>query len=170
MSTPSLSVSAPLPTADRLAPTLASTGLFSRLNAAVPRVAAARFSEAEIPALRAFLAEAERLCRPARPEVVVLHVERLNRHYPAPGLDEAAQAARWEDWIEDFADVPEDVLVAACRTWRRSSARFAPSPGQLLATIGGEDHWGRRRAVYARRAREVLALVIGESATESFVH
>lgn len=63
----------------------------------------------------------------------MFHVGKLVLHYPQPSLPEGANASRWDDWFDDFADIPADILAAACRDWRRSDSRFSPSPGQLLA-------------------------------------
>jgi hypothetical protein len=120
---------------------------------------AARFSDSDAAALRAYVAEARRLTVPAEPTSIVAHVERLGLHYPQPRLEPAHHALRWDDWLEDLADVPEDVLIAACRIWRRSNERFAPSPGQLLAQVGGRRHWGLTRQIFLRRALEVQALL-----------
>ena len=38
-----------------------------------------------------------------------------------------------EDWLEDLAHLPEDVIDAACAGWRRAENKFAPTPGHLLA-------------------------------------
>lgn len=59
-------------------------------------------------------------------------IEGLRLHYPAQKLNEREAELVAADWLEDFAHVPLDVLEQACRHWRRSPARFAPSPGQLL--------------------------------------
>jgi hypothetical protein len=86
-------------------------------------------------------------------------LEGLFLHYPARALSLAESAVIWADWVEDLCDLPEDVLSSACRMWRRSSERFAPSPGQLLAKVGGPKHWGLERRAFVRRAIEVLAIV-----------
>jgi len=88
-------------------------------------------------------------------------LEALFLHYPARALSQAEHGLIWADWIDDLADVPVDLLASACRMWRRSSERFAPTPGQLLAKVGGERHWGLVRATLARRAQTVLDLVEG---------
>lgn len=160
----SLTVAAPptkaLPSADNPAPSLACEPLHWRLSAGVAREAAATMGPGDLPALRAYIAEAERVNRPAREEEIAAHVERLRLHYPATAnMGETAQALAWEDWFSDLGDVPPDVIEAACVAWRRSDARFAPSPGQLMAKVGGANHWGKARLLYERRARDVLRLI-----------
>ncbi len=86
-------------------------------------------------------------------EEITLHVGKLILHYPQPSLPVESNASRWDDWFDDFADVPPDVLAAACRDWRRSDAKFAPAPGQLLKLCIGS------RAVFAKRAAEAIALL-----------
>ena len=119
---------------------------------------------ADLPELQAYKAEAERICVPITPRALIRHLEALFLLYPARDMTEAENSIVWAAWIEDFADVPEDILVVACRTWRRSAERFAPSPGQLLAIIGGEAHWGKTRQRYADRAATVLEFLINKTA------
>lgn len=128
-----------LPSKDDPAPTLTSRELHKRLQIAVPHelVRAKVVTQADLPALRSYRDEAVRLCAPATEEQIMFHVGKLALHYPQPDLAEGANKSRWNDWFDDFADVPEDVLAAACRDWRRSPSRFAPSPGQLLELCVG---------------------------------
>lgn len=39
----------------------------------------------------------------------------------------------FEDWADDVADIPQDVLASACAQYRRSEARFMATPGQIRA-------------------------------------
>ena len=116
---------------------------------------------ADVPALRAYIDEAERLARPASEAEMIVLLERLFLHYPAPVHSDAANAMRWLDWLDDFGDMPPDVLAAACREWRNGDNRFAPAPGQLKALVGGKDHWGKMRVAYLERAQAVLAILEG---------
>lgn len=75
----------------------------------------------------------ERSLTPAEPKAAAVLIEGLRLHYPAQKLNESEAELVAADWLEDFDHVPLDVLEHACRRWRRSPARFAPSPGQLLA-------------------------------------
>lgn len=114
----------------------------------------------DLPALRSYVLEAQRLAEPAKDRLVVQVLEGLFLHYPARNLSVEEAAVLWADWIRDFRDVPEDLLRAACDGWRRSAERFAPSPGQLLAQIGGSNHWGRLRLHLLARAAETLRLTL----------
>jgi hypothetical protein len=78
-------------------------------------------------------------------------IEGLRRHYPAQPLD----ADGWGDWYDDFADVPPDIIAAACRDWRRSDNRWAPTPGQLLALCVD----AKIRKHLSRRAEEAITLL-----------
>jgi hypothetical protein len=124
-----------LPTEQDTVPTLTSRALHSRLleGPAHELVRHGRLTEADLPALRDFHAECRRLLVGSSAEVVTMQVGKLSLHYPQPSMDENANATRWEDWFDDFGDIPADILESACRAWRRSDNRFAPSPGQLLA-------------------------------------
>jgi hypothetical protein len=59
-------------------------------------------------------------------------MERLFAHYPRPDLPESAAATRLDDWYDDLEGLPLPVIEATARDWRRSNARFAPTPGQFL--------------------------------------
>ncbi|MNL27165.1 hypothetical protein D3C87_1487370 [compost metagenome] len=37
-----------------------------------------------------------------------------------------------DDWYDDLEGLPLQVIEATARDWRRSNARFAPTPGQFL--------------------------------------
>jgi len=82
---------------------------------------------------RALMAEMDRLSMPARPDEIALLVERLASHYPASPRDEVGDRMVAEDWMEDLAEFPADILKAACAQYRRSTARFMATPGQILA-------------------------------------
>ena len=60
-------------------------------------------------------------------------ITRLIGHYPQHTLADDIRAGIAEDWLEDLAHLPEDVIDAACAGWRRAENKFAPTPGQLLA-------------------------------------
>lgn len=148
------------PTEGQPSPTLAAMALHSRLFAELPAKVARTITRQDLPALRSYVLEAQRLTKPATDRLIVRVLEGLFLHYPARNLSTEEAAVLWGDWVEDFADVPEDLLRSACDGWRRSSERFAPSPGQLLAQIGGSNHWGHVRASLLKRAAEVLRLAI----------
>lgn len=152
---------AKLPEADSRHPRLEGLELHSRLLNSVPREVAKRMTAEDIPALRSYLSEAKALARPVGETEAIRTLEALFLHYPARALSQAEHGLIWGDWIDDLADIPADMLASACRMWRRSSERFAPSPGQLLAKVGGSKHWGLERKAFVRRAEEVLSLVEG---------
>jgi hypothetical protein len=148
---------AALPTEADTEPTLTSRELHSRLVADVARGLVGRrtLSAEDLPALRDYRDECRRLLRGSSPETITMCVGKLSLHYPQPSMDENANATRWGDWFDDFAETPPDILEAACRDWRRSDARFAPSPGQLLAKCFGT----RFRETLQRRASECIELL-----------
>lgn len=148
-----------LPTQACRSPSLEGLALHSLLLSAVPREVARTMTAADVPALMSYLSEARRLARPVDETVAIQMLEALFLHYPQRSLKPEESAVIWADWCDDLADVPPDVLAAACRIWRRSSERFAPSPGQLLAKVGGSRHWGTERHVWLKRAADVLDIV-----------
>lgn len=88
------------------------------------------------------------------PQIIAL-VGRLSLHYPQPALNEDANADRWADWCADLRHLPADIIAAACRDWRQSPAKYAPTPGQLLENCGGL----RMRKILLQRAEDAIALL-----------
>lgn len=113
---------------------------------------------ADMPSLIQICDELQDSLRPASRTEIVRHVGALSLHYPQPDLPEAAHATRWDDWLSDFAEVPADILEAACRDWRRSAERFAPSPGQLLEKV----KWIAYRKSMLTRAQMAISRLRGE--------
>ena len=70
---------------------------------------------------------------PAKPARAARLITRLIGHYPQQAVSDDIRAGIAEDWLEDLAHLPEDVIDAACAGWRRAENKFAPTPGQLLA-------------------------------------
>lgn len=120
------------------------------------KVRAGSIAEADRPALEA-MAEAERaLTAAAAPHVIVARLEALFRHYPASG---GGGTTVWKDWLEDVGHLPDHVLADACRKWRRSDARFAPSPGQLLKLVDPDYLYRRKLAELAIKALDTARKV-----------
>lgn len=116
------------------------------------------FTKADLPAVKAYAKEAARLMLPAPDAEAVKMLDRLFKHYPQTHLHESEHADRWDDWLDDLEDVPLDVLDMACTRWRRSTQRFAPTPGQLLDKVS-EILFARK--VFAKRAAELAELLEG---------
>jgi hypothetical protein len=149
----------PLPTAADPVPTLTCMALHSRLICGLPKEVARTLTQDDLPALRVYWEEAKRLLQPASTTAIVKHLTRLSWHYPQPDLPQEALVSRWGDCIEDFKDIPEDLIDAACILYRNSTAQFAPTPGRLKEMIGGENYWGRARQLYERRARQLIEIL-----------
>jgi hypothetical protein len=89
----------------------------------------------DLPVLRE-MAEIEEACLVGvTPKTMVTLLEALFQHYPPRQLSEGGEKQVWRDWADDVGHLPPAVLAAACRAYRRSAARFAPTPGQLLALV-----------------------------------
>jgi hypothetical protein len=97
------------------------------------RIKAGEFTTEQVPALRQLEAELEPACRPASVLEIAAVVERLFAHYFRPDMPDSAAANRLDDWYDDLDGLPVDVLQATARDWRRSDAKYAPTPGQFLA-------------------------------------
>lgn len=78
------------------------------------------------------LATIEGSLQAAPAEVIVMALERLATHHPQPDRDEIGWKMWAEDWVEDLAGVPEDVLLAACADWRKKPKPFMPKAGELI--------------------------------------
>ena len=94
-----------------------------------------------------------KLLEPARPPQIAGHMARLANHYHATPRGEAAAECYAEDWLEDLAHLPDDIIEAACVHWRRGANKFMCSPGELLAHANEILKW---RKFYADRAESVL--------------
>jgi len=93
------------------------------------------------------------LCKPATPKEIAGRIEALTVHYWDRQRDEASSRIYVRDWVDDMGEVPADILEAACVAWRRSDARFMPTPGQLLKLAGEIQYW---REFYLQRAIRLL--------------
>jgi len=89
----------------------------------------------DLPLLRQMEAVEQLAMVPVEPRGMVALLEALFQHYPPRQLSEGGEKQVWKDWAEDVGHLPPAVLAAACRAYRRSAARFAPTPGQLLALV-----------------------------------
>lgn len=148
-----------LPTPQNPAPTVDNEPLLRSLLSGgllTDKIRDAGITAADLPTLTSIAARLAEAMRPAPPVLIAPTLERLFAHYPVTDLSEASHRTRWRDWLDDFADVPADVLEAACRDWRRSPERFAPSPGQLLALAKPYLDAQQVRATYVSRAINIL--------------
>lgn len=83
-------------------------------------------------------------------------IERLAGHYWRPDRDEFASAAWAADWVSDIGHLCPLVIEETCKQWRRSPARFMPTPGEFLEIA--ERIALNKRGELARCA-DVLALL-----------
>jgi hypothetical protein len=123
---PTPSVPVPSVTNQRLLRSLPGAGLFR------DRVKQGEFSPDDLPALRVLEAELVVANEPAKAWDAAAVIERLFAHYPRPDLPDSAAATRLDDWYDDLEGLPLPVIQATARDWRRSAAKFAPTPGQFL--------------------------------------
>lgn len=146
----------PTPTAQDPVPTLSCRPLHGLLLGATPRAVAAGWGPTQTPELREYLAEVKQLSQPASRNEILAVITRLLVHYPVPQMDERLSELRMEDWCADLSLVPLDCLEYAAAAWRRSTARFAPTPGQLLDKL---PPWYELRRVMLDRASRVMEIV-----------
>lgn len=129
----------PLPTPSHPVPSATNQPLLKSLLAGGfyrHRLKAGDFTTESLPALKAFVEEVSPSCQPATLLEVAAIIDRLFAHYPRPDLPAHVAANRLDDWYTDLEGLPRDVLEAAARDWRRSEAKFAPTPGQFLEKTG----------------------------------
>ena len=96
------------------------------------KISAGTFTTSDLPALKALVAEVSPTCQPATLLEISAVIDRLFSHYPRPEMPQHVAENRLDDWYTDLEGMPRDVLEATARDWRRSDARFAPTPGQFL--------------------------------------
>lgn len=95
---------------------------------------------------------------PAALDAGMTMVEKLRSRYWRGVELPDVQTELDEEWIDDLAEYPQDLLELAARRWRRSDAGYAPrSAGQLMASVK-QDYADR---VYLRRAAH-RAIACGE--------
>lgn len=94
--------------------------------------------------------------RPATQTQFAVILEKLWLHYPEHRLDAAEQKLVKQDWWRLMGHLPADILQAAADAYVLSPARFAPTPGQLLALVVKPMSY---RKALADRARETLELI-----------
>lgn len=82
---------------------------------------------AEIEALTEELEEVD-------PREVAVAIRKLLAHYGAQAPTDPKLLTEWaSDWIADMLGVSSKAFNAAVTSWRQSTERFRPSPGQILA-------------------------------------
>ena len=86
-----------------------------------------------LPAMASLAAEAAALMVPARAAMIVEAASRLMTHYSRRALSDVQGRAWAEDWVEDLDDLPEDIVTASCRAYRRSGQIAAPTSGTVLS-------------------------------------
>lgn len=65
-------------------------------------------------------------------------VARLMNHYWTADDHPAMRQAQAEDWLEDLAELPPEVVAAACREWRQSSHK-RPTPHDIRSLAIAEQ-------------------------------
>ena len=97
---------------------------------------------------------------PATEDEVAICVERLRANYTEfEELEEALIAMVVDDLLDDLSGYPRKFLIEACRRWRNSPAKRAPTAGQLKEMVAKEfdDVWANAVMVrVALRAYELL--------------
>lgn len=124
-----------LPTRDNPLPNVANQQLCASLRAGgllADRLRRGDFKASDTPALKSLQTEVEASLTPITQTELASHLERLFAHYPQVVMTDSQLEGRWGDWFDDLGNLPADIIAAGCRDWRRSSERFAPTPGQLL--------------------------------------
>lgn len=124
-----------LPTPSHPVPSVTNQQLLKSLLAGGhyrDKISAGIFTASDLPALKTLVAEVSPSCQPATLLEIAAIIDRLFSHYPRPDMPSHVAANRLDDWYTDLEGIPRDVLEATARDWRRSDARFAPTPGQML--------------------------------------
>ena len=103
-------------------------------------------------------AEALAFLTPAQDSEIAVLIERLRANYPEfDDLPETVLELTVEDLINDLEGFPATLLHEACKRWRNSEARRAPTAGQLKALVAKELRAAERVAELAANAMTMLA-------------
>ncbi len=124
----------------------------------VPPVA---LSEVEASALPDALAKFAQLLEPAHPDAARELLSRLAMNLRLEAMPEKAWRMHLDYFVADLGDVPEDLIAAACRLWRRRE-KFWPTISEFLALV--EPELARRRRTLRRL--QVLARVASDPAPD----
>ena len=103
---------------------------------------------------RAALVSVDPALTPASPDQLRAILGRLRLHYGMPDLTPQQFTLFWQDYADDLAHVPADVLEQAAIGWRRKvpAEKYFPKPADLLTIIRSQRVFEER----ARRARDKL--------------
>jgi hypothetical protein len=103
---------------------------------------------------RAALVSVDPALTPASPDQLRAILGRLRLHYGMPDLTPQQYTLFWQDYADDLAHVPADVLEQAAIGWRRKvpAEKYFPKPADLLTII-------RSQRVFEERARRAALKV-----------
>lgn len=109
---------------------------------------------AKLSPYRAALVAVDPSLTPASPDQLRAILGRLRLHYGMPDLSPEQYRLFWQDYADDLAHVPADVLEQAAIGWRRKvpAEKYFPKPADLLTIIRTQRVFEER----TRRAREKL--------------
>jgi len=101
---------------------------------------------------RAALVSVDPALTPASPDQLRAILGRLRLHYGMPDLTPQQYTLFWQDYADDLAHVPADVLEQAAIGWRRKvpAEKYFPKPADLLTIIRSQRVFEER----TRRARD----------------
>ncbi len=120
-----------------------------------------KLSEAEALALNGALPRFAQLLEPAQPDVARALLSELAMNVRLEEMPEEVWRMHLDTFVADLGDVPEDLIVEACRLWRRRE-KFWPTISEFLPLV--ESELGRRRRTLRRL--EVLIRVASDPAPD----
>lgn len=96
------------------------------------------------------------MVEPIHPAVFAAEFERMALHFWEGRLTPAEEKIVKADWLRLMGHIPADLMREAVDRYLLSTARFRPTPGQLLDVIASDL---RYRQSLANRATEALKLL-----------
>lgn len=141
------------PTPSSPIPSVSSMRGFELLRLTMPELEEAVKTTDNRRALLDVQSAIHKLLIPAGRPQIAAHIARLANHYHATPRGDAAAQCYAEDWLDDLAHLPDDIIEAACVKWRRDDNKFMCSPGEFLKYA---NEIMRYRKFYADRAARVL--------------
>jgi hypothetical protein len=113
-------------------------GIFLQDISAVPK------GSKEYLTIMTYIRQIEIALKPAKPRKILSALARLRLHYATSHMSEQELALMLEDYINDLAEYPKDILENACIEYRKDGRNlFFPKVGQLIALV--KQPWQLRK-------------------------
>lgn len=91
-------------------------------------------NDSDLSIIRAEIEALTEELEPVHPKDVAVTIRKLLGHFGVQAPTDPVLLKEWaSDWIADMRGISSKAFHAAVTTWRQSTERFRPTPGQILA-------------------------------------